>query len=142
MWENYQNERIRLCEKILRKHLAIVSIMFDKETYVRTNTSLRVSFTDKLAAFGKFSLIHNNIIDTFCYFTKQNINHQNNSTIYLHRRNFGTVYWNEHLEYDWSYLLAFQDFQPGCKTFAGLETEKNLTWLHDHQCFSSLKNSN
>ena len=44
-----------LCEKILKKHLAIVSVMFDKETYVRTKTSLRVSFTDKLAAFGKLT---------------------------------------------------------------------------------------
>ena len=34
--------------------MAIVTVMFDKESYVRTKTSLRVSFTDKLAAFGKF----------------------------------------------------------------------------------------
>ena len=42
-----------LCKKIV-DHMAIVTVMFDKESYVRTKTSLRVSFTDKLAAFGKF----------------------------------------------------------------------------------------
>ena len=42
-----------LCGKIV-KHLAIVTVMFDKDTYVRTKTSLRVSSSDKLAAFGKF----------------------------------------------------------------------------------------
>ena len=48
-----------LCEKIV-DHMAIVTVMFDKESYVRTKTSLRVSFTDKLAAFGKI-LIYVNI---------------------------------------------------------------------------------
>ena len=34
-------------------HMAKVTIMFDKKTYIRTSTSLKVTFTDKLAAFGK-----------------------------------------------------------------------------------------
>ena len=42
---------VELCENIV-DHMAIVTVMYDKETYVRTKTSLRVSFTDKLAAFG------------------------------------------------------------------------------------------
>ena len=42
---------VKLCENIV-DHMAIVTVMYDKETYVRTKTSLRVSFTDKLAAFG------------------------------------------------------------------------------------------
>ena len=42
----------KLCQKIIR-HMAIVTVMFDKDTFVRTKTSLRVSSSEKLAAFGK-----------------------------------------------------------------------------------------
>ena len=45
--------RYELCKKIVN-NMAIVTVMFDKESYVRTKTNLRVSFTDKLAAFGNF----------------------------------------------------------------------------------------
>ena len=41
-----------LCQKITN-HMAVVSVVFNQDTYVRTKTSLRVSFSDKLAAFGK-----------------------------------------------------------------------------------------
>ena len=51
---SYQGVDNYLCKEI-KKHLAIVTVMFDKETYVRTKTSLRVSFNDMLAAFGKSS---------------------------------------------------------------------------------------
>ena len=52
-----------LCEKIIN-HMSVVSVMFDKDTYVRTKTSLRVSSSDKLAAFGKSILSKYKII--FC----------------------------------------------------------------------------
>ena len=51
-----------LCEKIV-DHVAIVTVMFDKESYVRTKTSLRVSFTDKLAAFGKILIYLNKYLN-------------------------------------------------------------------------------
>ena len=51
-----------LCEKIV-DHMAIVTVMFDKESYVRTKTSLRVSFTDKLAAFGKILIYLNKYLN-------------------------------------------------------------------------------
>ena len=47
----------KLCEKIV-KHMAMVTVMFDKDTYVRTKSSVRVSFSDKLAAFGN-NLLYN-----------------------------------------------------------------------------------
>ena len=47
--------KTELCKEMLLKYMAKVSVMFDKETYVRTKTSLKVTFTDKLAAFGKIS---------------------------------------------------------------------------------------
>ena len=55
-WRNTKSseEKInqKLCQKIIR-HMAIVTVMFDKDTFVRTKTSLRVSSSEKLAAFGK-----------------------------------------------------------------------------------------
>ena len=54
-WNLQQHDpaiEVELCQKIV-KHMAVVTVMFDKDTYVRTKTSLRVSSSDKLAAFGK-----------------------------------------------------------------------------------------
>ena len=50
----WDEDKIRreLCIEMLSKHMAKVSVMFNKNTYIRTKTSLKVSFTDKLAVFG------------------------------------------------------------------------------------------
>lgn len=52
--ENWNQTKARqdLCQKIVN-HISKVTIMFDRKTYVRTRTNLKVTFTDKLAAFGK-----------------------------------------------------------------------------------------
>ena len=51
-WDTYANEK-KMCVTMLKNHMAKVSVMFDRKKYVRTLTNLRVTFTDKLAAFGK-----------------------------------------------------------------------------------------
>ena len=55
--EAWDKSKVRkeLCDNMLQNYMAKVSVMFDKKTYIRTRTSLKVTFSDKLAAFGKFS---------------------------------------------------------------------------------------
>ena len=50
-WEYLPVKRF-LCTKIVQ-NWAKVTIMFDRSTYIRTRTNVKVKFTDKLAAFGK-----------------------------------------------------------------------------------------
>ena len=68
--------------------MAKVSVMFDKKTYIRTRTSLKVTFSDKLAAFGKFF--------------EWPVYQKNQTNCYLcnSRWDIGTVYWNEYPQHD------------------------------------------
>ena len=42
-----------LCLELVRKDLAKVKVMFERKKYLKTSTSLRMTFPDKLGAFGK-----------------------------------------------------------------------------------------
>ena len=42
------------CKKLVTKHLAKVTVMFERLKYLKTSTSLKVTFPDKLGAFGEF----------------------------------------------------------------------------------------
>ena len=53
---NERKVQIELCTILVKDHMAKVSIMFDKKKYVRTLTSIKATFNDKLANFGKHSL--------------------------------------------------------------------------------------
>ena len=53
-WD-YQANRIKLCQYLVKNHLAKVSVMFDRKKYVRTMTNLKVTFADKLSTFGKIN---------------------------------------------------------------------------------------
>ena len=50
-WDLHNNT-VKLCNKMM-KYVAKVTVMFDRNTYIRTQKSLKMTFTDKLAAFGK-----------------------------------------------------------------------------------------
>ena len=54
-WE-YQSNRVKLCQYLVKNHLAKVSVMFDRKKYVRTLTNLKVTFADKLSTFGEYIL--------------------------------------------------------------------------------------
>ena len=51
-WERYKQE-MELCKILVKDHVAKVSVIFDRNKYVRTVTSLKATFNDKLANFGK-----------------------------------------------------------------------------------------
>ena len=51
-WDGNKVRKL-LCEEI-RSNMAKVTIMFERGNFIRTRTSLKVTSTDKLAAFGKF----------------------------------------------------------------------------------------
>ena len=51
-WDYAANER-KICQELVKNHMAKVSVMFDRKKYVRTLTNIKVTFTDKLAAFGE-----------------------------------------------------------------------------------------
>ena len=53
-WDKHKNT-IKLCNKMM-KFVAKVTVMFDRNTYIRTQKSVKMTFTDKLAAFGKFEI--------------------------------------------------------------------------------------
>ena len=55
-WQEYDGNLRPLCKEI-EKYLSKVTIMFDKKTYIRSRTNVKVTFTDKLAAFGKTFII-------------------------------------------------------------------------------------
>jgi hypothetical protein len=78
-----------LCKKMMQDDIAVVSVRFESKKYVRTIMDKRVTFTDKLAAFGKS--LH---ISSSCpkYF--------NNILTFSFRRNVGPVHWNEHSKHD------------------------------------------
>ena len=47
-----------ICKNLVEQDLALVTIMFEKKKYVRTIKNIRMTFTDKLGAFGNiFSII-------------------------------------------------------------------------------------
>ena len=50
---NYRKEIIRLCETLLKKDLARVTVSFGSKRYVRAKINKRASFSDKLGTFGK-----------------------------------------------------------------------------------------
>ena len=78
---NYKQNRIRLCQHLVKNHLAKVSVMFDRKKYVRTMTNLKVTFADKLSTFGKMFLLFQLIQFSIKWFD--------------FRRDSGTFYWNE-----------------------------------------------
>jgi hypothetical protein len=82
----------KLCKKMMQD-IAVVSVRFESKKYVRTIMDKRVTFTDKLAAFGK------SIFTVFYpkYFY--------NIFTFSFRRNIGPVYWNEHFKHDRNGLL-------------------------------------
>ena len=41
-----------ICKNLVEQDLALVTIMFEKKKYVRTIKNIRMTFTDKLGAFG------------------------------------------------------------------------------------------
>ena len=51
-WDE-NNAEMDLCKTLVKDHIAKVSVMFDRKKYVRTLTSLKATFNDKLANFGK-----------------------------------------------------------------------------------------
>ena len=50
---NQESRKTYLCPKIMRD-IAIVEVKFTSSKYVRTIMDKKLSFTDKLAVFGKF----------------------------------------------------------------------------------------
>ena len=44
---------MKLCKILVKDHVAKVSVIFDRNKYVKTVTSLKATFNDKLANFGK-----------------------------------------------------------------------------------------
>ena len=43
-----------ICEKMIMKDVALVSIYFPQGTYTRIEQTLKVTLTDKIASFGKY----------------------------------------------------------------------------------------
>ena len=60
-WERYKQE-MELCKILVKDHVAKVSVIFDRNKYVRTVTSLKATFNDKLANFGKRKISYHLII--------------------------------------------------------------------------------
>ena len=59
------------CKELMENDIAEVKVMFERKEYIRTHTSKRVTFPDKLGAFGKIFLISNiNLISFFVIFKK------------------------------------------------------------------------
>ena len=50
---SYPKELIKLCEKLVKKDLARVTVSFGSKRYVRAKINKRASFSDKLGTFGK-----------------------------------------------------------------------------------------
>ena len=50
---NYPKELIKLCEKLVKKDLARITVSFGSKRYVRAKINKRASFSDKLGTFGK-----------------------------------------------------------------------------------------
>ena len=64
-WKYSTNKRIKstaeldhiieeICQKMIMKDIAVVSIYFPHGTYTRIEQTLKVTLTDKIASFGKF----------------------------------------------------------------------------------------
>ena len=53
-WNKYKAQK-ELCKILVKDHMTKVSIMFDRKKYIRTITSLKATFNDKLANFGKYN---------------------------------------------------------------------------------------
>ena len=53
--DNWEKKHINmeLCKILVKDHIAKVTVMFDRKKYVRTLKSIRATFNDKLANFGK-----------------------------------------------------------------------------------------
>jgi hypothetical protein len=78
----------KLCKKMMQD-IAVVSVRFESKKYVRSIMDKRVTFTDKLATFGKS--LHISSIYPKCY---------SNILTFSFRRNIGPVHWNEHSKHD------------------------------------------
>ena len=50
---NLTQEEIKFCKTLIENEVVEVSVMFERPEFIRTQTSKRVSFPDKLGAFGK-----------------------------------------------------------------------------------------
>ena len=57
--ESYDSEQIlkKACKRLLEKDLAEVVVKFERKKYIRTLTSKRVTFQDKIGAFGKMQYV-------------------------------------------------------------------------------------
>ena len=84
-WDLFANQK-KLCEFMVKNQMAKVSIMFERKKYVRTLTNLKVTFTDKLAAFGETLEF---LFGTRCSF----------QIFFISRWDPWSVYWNEYLEH-------------------------------------------
>ena len=49
------------CYELVRKDLAKVSVMFERNKYLQTSTSVRMAFADKLGAIGKCPPFNKNV---------------------------------------------------------------------------------
>ena len=84
-WDLFANQK-KLCEFMVKNQMAKVSVMFERKKYVRTLTNLKVTFTDKLAAFGETLEF---LFGTRCSF----------QIFFISRWDPWSVYWNEYLEH-------------------------------------------
>ena len=50
---NSTQEEIKFCRGLIENEVVEVKVMFERPEFIRTQTSKRVSFPDKLGAFGK-----------------------------------------------------------------------------------------
>ena len=51
-WDEKKAQK-ELCKILVKDHMVKVSVMFDRKKYIKTITSLKATFNDKLANFGK-----------------------------------------------------------------------------------------
>ena len=55
--ESWANYRQRMCKDYFTKDVAIVSVQFASDRYIRTSQHVYVTFVDKIAQFGELEFI-------------------------------------------------------------------------------------
>ena len=94
-WDE-KKAQMELCQLLVKDHMAKVSVMFDRKKYVRTLTSLKATFSDRLANVGKYQSKNAHSY----YISKFEINNMNATLLLIRRWHTRTIYWNEHFEHD------------------------------------------
>ena len=53
---SYQERRVEICHEIMKRDVAVVKVRMGSNKYSKYSKDIRMTFADKLASFGKYTL--------------------------------------------------------------------------------------